>query len=246
MKGIIFFVFGAVIGFLILFFSIGYVSYSFSGEPQATPEQLDLWDRIRTDTMNSIPEWLTYGKPRPYGIIEPPSGDYLYWKKEYQKGHSAGKYNSYFKWIDDCTKDWSEEDWKQRQVELENSINNSYRQISSQDITEIYELNERYSHNLNVISQKYSYGGYGTKKNDTSIPYEEWIKDPQQFRNNMMTFTDKILYGWHSIFNQKQRKNNSPSNILTTYTPPEYSSVEDLFRANPDLWKPPTTRSTTR
>lgn len=240
MKELIPVVLGTIIGSMILFFSIGYVSYSITGEPQATPEQLYLWDRIRTDASNSIPERLTNGRIRPYGIIEPPYREYSYWQEQYKKGRSAGQYGSYFKWLDDCTEDWSEEDRERHQKEIERwmqAILN--RPFDVDNIANSQEIERRYLHNLNVISEKYYYGGYGQNKYDYSIPFDKWIINPQSYRNNCMTFTDKVVFGWSALMKKNNRNASGSSLYSNEYIMPDYSSSEELLKENPQLLPPP-------
>lgn len=138
MKSYVAYIIGGILGLILLFFTIGFLSYIIHGEPQATPEQLKIWETIRKEA----------------------------------------KYQSTIPLDDYLSQD------KQTQI---NTI--------KQDMKDY----QRYIENLCRIANKYN-DGYGANKADLIVPYEDWIKDPQAYRNNMMTFWDKTLYGWKSLF----------------------------------------------
>lgn len=141
MKSYVLYIGGVVIGAAILIFIIGFLSYYFHGAPQASEEQLKIWETIRTEAA-------------------------------YSSNTSSIS-------LDDFLSD-------DKQVQFNNikQGENDYRYFID---------------NLSRIANKYD-DGYGSNKADLTIPYEDWIKDPQSYRNNMMTFWDKTLYGWKTLF----------------------------------------------
>ena len=85
------------------------------------------------------------------------------------------------------------EQWEQYDADLQNFLN--------KDKKSRYELQdkaqEEYSQNVRDIIASHDKIGddYGAYKRDASIPYQDWIQDPLNYRANAQTNTEKVING---------------------------------------------------